>query len=263
MKTARVTLIHWTEAEGLRREAQLREAEFDARLLPPSSPPNVRAIRDDPPDVVIIDLTRLPSHGREVAVMLRQWKTTRHLPLIFAGGSPEKVQLIRERLPDAIYSEWERIRPALKEALRAPVVNPIVPPRLEGYSTSSLPKKLGIKPGRRIALVNAPDGFEECLQPLEQGQLQTGLRGSAGLILLFVESQSQFETNAAKATSVLPEAGTLWIIYPKKSSGVRTDVTENGIREFCIALGLVDYKICAVDETWTGLCFARRKISRS
>jgi hypothetical protein len=259
----RITLIHWNKEEGLRRETQLREAGFDARLLPPSSPPNVRAIRDEPPEAVVIDLTRLPSHGREVAVTLRQWKTTRHLPLIFAGGPPEKVKLIRERLPDAVYSEWERIKPAVKNALRTQTANPVVPPRLEGYSISSLPKKLGVKPGRRIALVNAPEGFEEQLQPLEEGQLQTGLRGSAGLILLFVESQSQFETNAAKAASVLPEAGALWIIYPKKSSGVRTDLTENGIREFCIALGLVDYKICAVDETWTGLCFARRKTSRS
>jgi hypothetical protein len=260
---ARITLIHWNEGEGLRRTAQLREAGFDARLLPPTSPPNIRAIRDDPPDAVIIDLTRLPSHGREVAVALRQWKTTRHLPLVFAGGPPDKVKLIRERLPDATYAEWERVNAAVKKALRTPVANPIVPPRLEGYSTSSLPKKLGVKAGRRIALMGAPDGFEERLQPLDEGQLQTGLRGSADLILLFVESQSEFETKAAKAASGLPEGGALWIIYPKKSSGVRTDLTENGVREFLIALGLVDYKICAVDETWTGLCFARRKTSRS
>jgi hypothetical protein len=260
---ARITLIHWNEEEGLRRAAQLREAGFDARLLPPTSPPNIRAIHDDPPDAVVIDLTRLPSHGREVAVALRHWKTTRHLPLVFAGGPPDKVKLIRERLPDATYAEWERLNAAVKKALRSPVAKPIVPPRLEGYSTSSLPKKLGIKAGRRIALVEAPDGFEERLQPLEEGQLQTGLRGSADLILLFVESQSEFETKAAKTASVLPEGGALWIIYPKKSSGVRTDLTENGVREFLIALGLVDYKICAVDETWTGLCFARRKTSRS
>jgi len=260
---ARITLIHWNEDEGLRREAQLRDAGFEARLLPPASPPNVRTIRDDPPDAVVIDLTRLPSHGREVAVWLRQNKKTRHLPLVFAGGPPEKVALIRERLPDATYAEWTRIKPALQKALRMPVVNPAVPPRLEGYTTSSLPKKLGIKSGRRIAMVNAPDGFEERLQPLEEGQLQTGWRGSPNMILLFVHSQAEFETQAAKAASVLPQASALWIMYPKKSSGVRTDLTENGIRDFSIALGLVDYKICAVDETWTGLCFARRKTSRS
>ena len=106
---ARITLIHWNEEEGLRREGQLREAGFDARLLPPSSPPNIRAIRDDPPAALIIDLTRLPSHGREVAVMLRQGKATRHIPLIFAGGPPQKVELIRGRLPDATYAVWERI----------------------------------------------------------------------------------------------------------------------------------------------------------
>jgi hypothetical protein len=258
----RITLIHWNESEGLSREAQLRQSGFDARLLPPASPPNLRAIRDDPPDAVVIDLMRLPSHGREVAVMLRQSKATRLIPLVFAGGPPDKVELIRERLPDATYAGWERIKPALKRALRLPVTNPAVPPRLEGYSVSSLPKKLGIKAGRRIALVNAPDGFEERLQPLDDGQLHAGLRHSADLILLFVQSQAEFEAQITKAAAALPEPGALWIVYPKKSSGVRTDLNENGIREFCIALGLVDYKICAVDETWTGLCFARRKTAR-
>jgi hypothetical protein len=252
---ARITLIHWNEEEGLGREAQLHDAGFDARLLPPASPPNVRAIRDDLPDAVVIDLTRLPSHGREVAVVLRQWRTTRHLPLIFAGGPPDKVALIRERLPDATYAEWERIKPALKQALRARTENPVVPPRLEGYTASSLPKKLGIKAGRGVLLLNAPDGFEERLQPLEDGPLHT--------ILLFAKSQEVFEARVVKAVSRLPETGALWIVYPKKSSALRTDLTQNGIREYCLALGLVDYKICAVDETWTALCFARRRTSRS
>ena len=62
-----------------------------------------------------------------------------------------------------------------------------------------------------------------------------------------------------KALSALAEGGALWAVYPKKTSGVRSDLTQDGIREFGIALGLVDYKVCAVDATWTGLCFARRR----
>ncbi len=260
---ARIALIHWKEEEGLRRVAQLRKSGFDARLFAAGDPPKFGPLRDDPPDALVIDLTRLPSQGREVATILRQSKKTRHVPLVFAGGPPDKVALIRERLPDATYAEWERIESALQKALRMRIAAPAVPPRLEGYSTSSLPKKLGARPGRTIALLNAPDGFEERLQPLEQGQLADGLHKSPGMILLFVESQAEFEAQATKTASVLPDNGALWIIYPKRSSGIRSDLTQNGIREFGIALGLVDYKVCSVDETWTGMCFARRKGSRS
>jgi hypothetical protein len=253
---ARITLIHWNAAEGEARAAQLRGAGLDANLLPPQSPPNVRAIRDDPPDAVIIDLSRLPSHGREVGVMLRQSRTTRHVALVFAGGPPEKVELIRKRLPDATYAEWDIIAAAIRRALRKCVANPAVPPRLEGYATSPLSKKLGIKPGKTVALVNPPDGFDELLG---EGQLRTGLRETSEIILLFLESQAQLEMQLGKALHALGDHGALWIMYPKKTSGVRSDLTQNGIREFGIALGLVDYKICAVDATWTGLCFARRR----
>jgi hypothetical protein len=260
---ARITLVHWNAAEGETRAGQLRRAGFEAQLLPPQSPPNVRAIRDNIPDAVIIDLTRLPSLGREVAVYLRQTKATRHVPLVFAGGPPEKVALIRERLPDATYAEWDIIGAAVRSALRKRVANPAVPPRLEGYSTASLATKLGIKPGKSVALVNAPDGFEERLQPLEDGQIRTRITGSPEIILLFVHSQAEFESRFEKAASAMAGGGALWVIYPKKTSGVRTDLSENGIREFGLALGLVDYKICAVDKTFTGLCFAWRKQPRS
>src|SRR5450759_4887893 len=256
---ARITLIHWNATEGEARAAQLRAAGFDARLLPPQSPPNLRAIRNDSPDAVVIDLTRLPSQGREVAVLLRQSRTTRHVALVFAGGPPAKVALIRQRLPDATYAEWEIIAGAIQSALRKRVANPAVPPRLEGYVASTLSKKLGIKPGRSVALVNAPGSFDEILQPLDERQLRTGLRRTSDIILMFLKSQEQMEVQLPKAVSALAEGGALWIVYPKKTSGARSDLTQNGIREFGMALGLVDYKICAVDATWTGLCFARRR----
>ena len=175
---ARITLIHWNAAEGEVRAAQLRAARFDASLLPPQSPPNLRAIRADPPDMVIIDLTRLPSQGRDVGVMLRQSRTSRHVALVFAGGPPEKVALIRERLPYATYAGWEMIGGAIQSALRKRLTNPAVPPRLEGYATSPLSKKLGPKPGKSVALVNAPDGFDELLS---EGQLRTGLRRTSDI----------------------------------------------------------------------------------
>jgi len=259
----RVALVHWKTEEGNQRARALRDLGYEVEYPGGQSPPNLRPIRENPPDAVVIDLSRLPSHGREVAAMLRQYKATRHVPLVLAGGLAEKVALIRERLPDATYVEWDRIGPALKRALRDRPIAPVVPPRLEGYTTATLPRKLGIKPGQTIALINAPEEFEARLEPLESVQVRRDLRARADLILFFVASQDEMEVWFPRAIRSAGERGWVWIGYPKKTSEIATDLTQNGIREFGIALGWVDFKVCAIDETWTGLCFARRKAARA
>ena len=257
----RLALVHWNTSEGELRARELRNAGFEVDYRGALSPPDLRHIRESPPDAVVIDLTRLPSQGREVAVMLRQGKATRGVPLVFAGGPPEKVALIRDRLPDAVYSEWDSIATAIRLALKTRPRNPVVPPRLEGYTQSPLPKKLGIKPGCTVALVNAPAGFEALLETAD-ALLRSGLRGKCDLTLLFVQSQAEMEAQFERAVAATGGNGPLWVVYPKKSSGVRSDLKENTVREFGIALGMVDFKVCAVDATWTGLCFARRKNTR-
>ena len=100
-----------------------------------------------------------------------------------------------------------------------------------GYSGKSLLAKLGIKPSASVLLVGAPPGYAKMLGPLPEGAV------------------------AAKA---LQPAGTLWVSWPKKASGVPTDLTENVVREIALAGGLVDVKVCAVDDTWSGLTLVRR-----
>ena len=210
---------------------------------------------------MVIDLSRLPSHGREMGSFLRQRKATRHVPVVFAGGDPEKVERTRKALPDAIYTPWSRIRSTLKRALARPPADPVVPPPvMEGYSGTPLPKKLGIKEGSVVALAGAPKGFEKTLGRLPDGvTIRRQVRGRCDRVVWFVKSRKDLERGVERMGRALSEKGGLWIAWPKKASGVATDLTQSDVRRIGLASGLVDYKICAIDATWSGLLFARRK----
>jgi hypothetical protein len=131
---------------------------------------------------------------------------------------------------------------------------------MAGYTGRPLPKKLGIRPGSTVALLGAPPDFEQKLAPLpENVRLQKQARGPASLILLFAKSRAGLDRRFPAALRALAEPAGLWIIWPKQASGVPTDLTQNTVRAFGLASGLVDYKICAIDDTWSGLLFTRRR----
>jgi CheY-like chemotaxis protein len=219
----------------------------------------LRALRQNVPDAFVIDLGRLPSHGRAVAVELRRQKATRLTPIVFAGGEPEKVDRIRALLPDATYTTWENMAAAMQSALANAPAAPAVPSAMEFYSGASLVKKLGIRPGTVVALIEAPEGFERKLEPLPpEVEIRRGSRGRAGLVLLFAMSMRDVRKRFAAAARLLEHGGSVWIAWPKKASGVQTDLGETAVRSFGLAAGWVDYKICAIDETWSGLLFTRR-----
>ncbi|MBI3278248.1 MAG: DUF3052 domain-containing protein [Acidobacteria bacterium] len=135
---------------------------------------------------------------------------------------------------------------------------------MAGYSGTPLPKKLGIKPDTAVAILGAPEDFERTLGELpERVQIQNHLRGAPAVILLFVTSQAQMEVRWARAADALAEGGRIWIIWPKKISGMPTDLTQNQVRAFGLGFGFVDFKVCAVDATWSGLAFARRAAKRA
>lgn len=130
-----------------------------------------------------------------------------------------------------------------------------------GYSGTPLPKKLGIKQGHRVALIGAPAGFEKTLGPLpDDVGLTAGARGKAPLdvVVLFTKKKADLVRRFARLAERLAPAGGLWVAWPKKASCVATDLTEGVVREHGLAAGLVDNKICAVDETWSGLRFVIR-----
>jgi hypothetical protein len=126
-----------------------------------------------------------------------------------------------------------------------------------------LPRKLGIKPESRLALVGAPEDFGETLGPLpERVELRTRARGPLDVIVFFTTSAAELRRRFDKLAQALDPAGALWVAWPKKSSGVETDLTENGVRDVALPRGLVDNKVCAIDETWSGLRLVIRKENR-
>ena len=128
-----------------------------------------------------------------------------------------------------------------------------------GYSGTPLPKKLEIKEGSRVATVGAPAGFAQTLGDLPPGAVvRKGIAAPRDLTIWFVTSRKSLEGDAPR---IIPARGTgsLWIAWPKKASGVKTDLTEDVLREVILPLGLVDRKVCAIDDTWSGLLFAWRK----
>jgi hypothetical protein len=132
-----------------------------------------------------------------------------------------------------------------------------------GYSTRSLPDKLGIKAAARVALVGAPSGYEATLGKLPPGVIRAkALRGPLDLVQVFVKSRAELARRFPALKKALAIDGALWVSWPKKASGVATDLDENVIREVGLAQGLVDVKVCAVDEVWSGLKFVYRLADR-
>lgn len=127
---------------------------------------------------------------------------------------------------------------------------------MAGYSGTPLPKKLGIKEGHTLTAVDAPRGFTKTLGSLPAGvKLQSGLPGKDpfDVMLVFVTSRAALERQLASLRKRMKPAAALWVAWPKKASGVRTDVTEDVVRAVALPTGLVDVKVCAIDDVWSGL----------
>ena len=127
------------------------------------------------------------------------------------------------------------------------------------YSARSLVEKLGIKPGTRIAIVNAPRGYSKTLGKLPAGVTVANVaRGTVPFIHFFVVERTVLEKRLPALLRALAPAGALWISWPKKASGVATDITEDVVRAVALPTGLVDVKVAAIDEVWSGLKLVRR-----
>jgi hypothetical protein len=134
-----------------------------------------------------------------------------------------------------------------------------------GYSGTPLPRKLGIKPGAKLALVNAPDRFDDTLGELPPGVVVRRRAQGDGfdVIVAFCGSSAQLDRGLPRWRVALDESGGLWIAWPKRASGIETDLGEGVVRELGLAAGLVDNKVCAIDATWSGLRFVYRLADRT
>ena len=255
----RIQLVHWKEAEGRERAKELRAAGLSVEYEADGAVA-LRVSKEELPEAIVIDLTRLPSHGRGMATALRQSKKTRLIPLVFAGGDPAKVARIRKELPDATFTDWSGVVRALERAIAAPLRETVVPEMRRFYTDKPLAGKLGVKAGTSLALVDAPEGFERALGELPEGAtLKRGLRGRCDVVLWFVRSEKELRRALPKWKAAAGAGTRLWVACPKKGSSVGTDLDVQRMRTAPLGQGLVDYKVCAIDADWTGICFALRK----
>ena len=135
-----------------------------------------------------------------------------------------------------------------------------MPPAAPGYSGKSLSDKLGLKPAMRVATIRAPKELKQWLAPLPAGvKLLDARAANPGCAILFATEKAVLARDIRAVLARIADGGMLWICWPKKSSGVETDVTENLLRELILPTGWVDVKVCAVSDTWSGLKFLRRR----
>ncbi|MBP7147422.1 MAG: hypothetical protein KBD01_07740 [Acidobacteria bacterium] len=263
---SRVVLVLWNEGEARERAERLRALGHDVVVHWRRESEGLRKHRERPPQALVIDLDRLPSHGRAVAAWFRGHRGSRGVPIVFAGGAPDKVARARELLPDATYTTWRAIGGALRRAIAHPPGAPVVPGAMDEYRGRPLAGKLGLRDGVTLLLVNAPAGFESALAPLPEGArvVRRSARAVAS-VMLFVRTRSELVRRFPGAARALAQGGGLWIAWPKhpvgteRRAGAAGDLTQQAVREFGLAAGFVDHKICAVDETWSGLRFVRRR----
>ncbi|MEU8663913.1 DUF3052 domain-containing protein [Actinoplanes philippinensis] len=136
---------------------------------------------------------------------------------------------------------------------------------MAGYSNTPLYRKLGIKPGHRVALLDAPAGFAGTLDGLPEGvAILPGLAADAptDVIVLFVTGRHVLQTRLDEVRRGMAQDGGFWVAWPKRASKVPTDVTEDVVREVALPTGLVDNKVCAIDEIWSGLRLVIRRENR-
>ena len=131
---------------------------------------------------------------------------------------------------------------------------------MAGYSGTPLPKKLGITEGKRFAVRSAPAGFAETLGALPpEAEWKSQVRPPLDVVVAFFTERASLAPSWASLTTAVAPNGTVWIAWPKRASGVATDITEDVLRDELLPSGWVDNKVCAIDETWSGLRFALRR----
>jgi hypothetical protein len=209
------------------------------------------------PAVLVFDLDKRPSYSREIALLLRSSKSARHIPILFAGGLPDKLERLRQENPEATYASWAEAPKALATLLINPpsVPPPIAPQR--SVAATALPKKLGITANTQLALIAAPDGFEDLLGDLPT--TTTRLTPNTDLALCFIRSLADLSAVLDLLTLRLPKRSSVWILHPKRTGRYPVDFNQNHVREASLAAGLVDYKVCSIDQDWSALKFAWRK----
>ena len=255
---SRVRIIHWRPAEAASLIDSVRTAGFEPEYDGEMNGPAIsRAIRARLPDAVLIDLSRLPSHGREIGIWLRGIKATRHIPLVFVNGEGEKLERVRKELPDAAYATPADLKDVLRTSCRGIEHDPLVPQQMmERFKDKPAAQKLGIIADSTVAVFNAPRDYTHALGKLPEGvEIFEDPRAIHPVTLWFILDVETLLAALPRMRAIAAKTK-LWIIWRKGKEG---RISQNTIRETAIEGGLVDYKICSLDAHWSGILFARKK----
>jgi hypothetical protein len=134
---------------------------------------------------------------------------------------------------------------------------------MAGYSQTPLPQKLGIKPGLTVVTINAPTNYRRLLGKIPEGvTFSDRLKVSSGFVHVFIKQRNELAKRLPVMRGKVADTGIVWVSWPKKASGVLTDITEDVVRAVALPLGFVDVKVCAIDETWSGLKLMVRRENR-
>jgi CheY-like chemotaxis protein len=247
----RVVLITWgKDVED--KLTSIRGLADEVETVAPKGPPELKALGADPPDAVVIDLDRRPSEGLVIGIYLRRQPATRHLPQVFAGGKPDKVDRVRAILSDARYTDWDAVATQLRTAIERPPDDPIVPDTMAPYAGVPLEQKLGVSGSATVRLISAPKGFAQQIGVPRQTD------GPAELVILFVRSPADLERELEPALDSVAESGSIWIAWPKGGKSEQGDLTQPVVQQRGLDEGWVDYKVASFDDTWSGLRFKAR-----
>jgi hypothetical protein len=252
-----VRLISWS-AEAPEHVRKLKAFRVDASLLDSSRV--IGRIAEMAPAAVVIDLDRKPSHGKAVGVVLTKSKSTRAIPLVFAGGPQEKAAHIQGDLPGAVFTTWAKAAAAVKRAIaNPPVTTAPAKSYMEQWAGRTLAKKLDLKAGMRVALLGAPDGFTELLgDPPEGLEFHAQIGRGVATVIWFVHSAAELEEFDFMSAR-LTDGVAFWVMHPKVSGNLRADFNQIDVRRAAKRVGMIDYKVCSVDEDWSALKIGRRK----
>ena len=258
----RIRLLHWRASEAGNYHQALGQAGYQVEYEEQFRPALMKSWRESPPDAFVIDLSRLPSHGREIAIALRQSPRTRQVPIVFCGGEPEKVQKIRSELPDACYCTPRTILTSLRKALRNRPVDPVKPTQMmDRYKSRTVAQKLGIRESSTVLALDAPRDLNQLLGELPPGVeiFEEEAPNDASVTLCFVQESHSLRPALSRVRGLAAKSK-LWILWRKGGSAKRGELTEGALRETALDLGLVDYKICSVDAVWSAMLFARKRV---
>jgi hypothetical protein len=258
-KSRIVWLVHPEKISASTRAADLAAMGYRVISGPWNSSGIVRA-KANLPAAVVVDLSRSPSAGRDIAIAMRSRRALLTVPFVLVGGSPEAVAAVRGFLPDAVESSWHEMAAALHAAMKKAVTGARLLSVFAAYESTPLWKKLGIRAGAVVSLHNAPRQFRSALGELPANATVSPRReGPRDLTLWFVRSRQELTREIARMKQHAG-SGRLWILWEKASKADDSaGLSQIVVRQTGIDSGLVDFKIARVDESWAGLRFTVRR----